>query len=109
MRSGRSDAGVARGLLASDRGSEAGPPPNRSSHRVAPAHPPPEPWRRCRSPRLAVGIRFPRGNSVKVCILTPELMPAWGGVGTYASNLARGRPERAGGHVLPGTAAPHRA
>jgi len=39
---------------------------------------------------------------VKVCILTPEFLPAWGGVGTYAYNLARGLQDRAEVHVLTG-------
>ena len=45
---------------------------------------------------------------MKVCILTPEFLPAWGGVGTYAYNLARGLQDRAEVHVLTGAAAPPR-
>jgi glycosyltransferase involved in cell wall biosynthesis len=41
---------------------------------------------------------------VKVCILTPEFLPAWGGVGTYSYNLARGLRDRAEVHVLAGAA-----
>ena len=41
---------------------------------------------------------------MKVCILTPEFLPAWGGVGTYAYNLARGLQDRAEVHVLTGAA-----
>ena len=40
---------------------------------------------------------------MKVCLLTPELGPAWGGIGTYAYNLARGLRDRAEVHVLTGT------
>jgi len=41
---------------------------------------------------------------VKVCILTPEFLPQWGGIGTYAYNLARGLQDRADVHVLTGAA-----
>ncbi len=43
---------------------------------------------------------------MKVCILTPEFLPTWGGVGTYTYNLARGLRDRAEVHVLTGTAPP---
>lgn len=39
---------------------------------------------------------------MKICILTPEFLPAWGGVGTYSYNLARGLRDRAEVHVLAG-------
>lgn len=41
---------------------------------------------------------------MKVCILTPEFLPTWGGVGTYTYNLARGLRDLAEVHVLTGTA-----
>jgi len=37
---------------------------------------------------------------VRVCLLTPEFMPTWGGVGTYTYNLARGLHDKAEVHVL---------
>jgi len=43
---------------------------------------------------------------VKVCILTPEFLPAWGGIGTYTYNLARGLRDRAEVHVLTGALSP---
>jgi len=46
---------------------------------------------------------------VKVCILTPEFLPAWGGIGTYTYNLARGLRDRAEVHVLTGAANPEYA
>ena len=46
------------------------------------------------------------GTRVKVCILTPEFLPTWGGIGTYAYNLARGLQARAEVHVLAGSTGP---
>ena len=46
---------------------------------------------------------------MKVCILTPEFLPAWGGIGTYTYNLARGLRDRAEVHVLTGAANPEYA
>jgi glycosyltransferase involved in cell wall biosynthesis len=43
---------------------------------------------------------------VKVCILTPEFLPAWGGIGTYTYNLARGLRDHAEVHVLTGALSP---
>lgn len=43
---------------------------------------------------------------MKVCILSPEFLPTWGGVGTYAYNLARGLRDRAEVHVLTGSPVP---
>ena len=43
---------------------------------------------------------------MKVCILTPEFLPAWGGIGTYTYNLARGLRDRAEVHVLTGALSP---
>ena len=43
---------------------------------------------------------------MKVCILTPEFLPAWGGIGTYTYNLARGLRDRAEVHVLTGALNP---
>ena len=43
---------------------------------------------------------------MKVCILTPEFLPAWGGIGTYTYNLARGLRDRAEVHVLTGATSP---
>ena len=48
---------------------------------------------------------------MKICILTPEFLPSWGGIGTYTYYLARGLQERAEVHVVtsanaPGDAAP---
>ena len=37
---------------------------------------------------------------MKVCVLSPEFLPTWGGVGTYAYNLARGLRDLAEVHVL---------
>ena len=35
-----------------------------------------------------------------MCILTPEFLPKWGGIGTYSYNLARGLRDRAEVHVV---------
>lgn len=43
---------------------------------------------------------------MKVCILSPEFLPTWGGVGTYAYNLARALRDQAEVHVLTGSPAP---
>ena len=37
---------------------------------------------------------------MKVCLLTPEFLPSWGGIGTYTYNLAGGLQDRAEVHVL---------
>jgi glycosyltransferase involved in cell wall biosynthesis len=37
---------------------------------------------------------------MKICLLTPEFLPEWGGVGTYTYNLATGLRGRAEVHVL---------
>ena len=37
---------------------------------------------------------------MKVCLLTPEFLPTWGGIGTYAYNLAMGLRDRAEVHVV---------
>lgn len=37
---------------------------------------------------------------MKVCVVSPELLPTWGGVGTYTYNLARGLRDEAELHVL---------
>lgn len=37
---------------------------------------------------------------MRVCLLTPEFLPEWGGVGTYTYNLARGLSGRAEVHVV---------
>lgn len=39
---------------------------------------------------------------MKVCLLTPEFLPVWGGVGTYAYNAARALRDRAEVHVFAG-------
>lgn len=49
---------------------------------------------------------------MKVCLVTPEFLPTWGGVGTYTFNLARGLRDQAEVHVLTAArpeAAAHRA
>lgn len=43
---------------------------------------------------------------MRICLLTPEFLPAWGGVGTYTYNLARGLRDRAEVHVLTATEPP---
>lgn len=43
---------------------------------------------------------------MRVCLLTPEFLPTWGGIGTYVYNLARGLRDRAEVHVLAGAAPP---
>lgn len=42
---------------------------------------------------------------MKVCILTPEFLPEWGGIGTYAYNLAQGLAQSDDVHVVTGHAA----
>ena len=37
---------------------------------------------------------------MKVCLLTPEFLPQWGGIGTYTYQLARGLRDRAEVHVV---------
>ena len=37
---------------------------------------------------------------MRVCLLTPEFLPTWGGVGTYTYNLARALRDRAEVHVV---------
>ncbi len=37
---------------------------------------------------------------MRVCLLTPEFLPTWGGVGTYTYNVARGLRDRAEVHVV---------
>jgi glycosyltransferase involved in cell wall biosynthesis len=37
---------------------------------------------------------------MRVCLLTPEFLPAWGGIGTYTYYLARGLQEHAEVHVV---------
>ncbi len=37
---------------------------------------------------------------MKVCLLTPEFLPSWGGIGTYTYYLARGLAEHADVHVV---------
>ena len=37
---------------------------------------------------------------MKVCLLTPEFLPSWGGIGTYTYYLARGLQDRAEVHVV---------
>ena len=44
-----------------------------------------------------------QGRTMKVCILTPEFRPAWGGIGTYVANLAEGLRDKAEVHVLTAT------
>ena len=37
---------------------------------------------------------------MRVCLLTPEFLPSWGGIGTYTYYLARGLAQRAEVHVV---------
>ena len=37
---------------------------------------------------------------MRVCLLTPEFLPSWGGIGTYTYYLARGLQDRADVHVV---------
>ncbi len=42
---------------------------------------------------------------MRICLLTPEFLPAWGGIGTYTYSLARGLQDRAEVHVVTSDAA----
>lgn len=37
---------------------------------------------------------------MRICLLTPEFLPSWGGIGTYTYGLARGLQDRAEVHVV---------
>jgi glycosyltransferase involved in cell wall biosynthesis len=44
---------------------------------------------------------------MRVCLLTPEFLPSWGGIGTYAYTLAKGLRDRAEIHVVTSRASLH--
>src|SRR5436309_503832 len=99
VRPGNPHAGAADALRPPHRRAEARAAPDRALDRVAAPHEASQPAVDGTPPNPA-GRRPPGGDRVRVCLLTPEFLPTWGGVGTYTYNLARALRGRAEVHVV---------
>src|SRR6266571_4007724 len=99
MRAGHPNAGAPDLLRPSHWRAEARAAADRPFDRVAAPHEASQPAVDGTPPDPA-GRRPPGGDRVRVCLLTPEFLPTWGGVGTYTYNLARALRGRAEVHVV---------